>query len=52
MKEEKKRRNPKARSFEEIQQKLEQAKVSGDKFQIRVWTDVLNRLKSKEVKSF
>jgi hypothetical protein len=35
------------RSLEEVIQKLEQAKVSGDHFQIKVWTAVLEKLKSK-----
>lgn len=41
------RRNPKTRKLEEVQQLLEQAKVSGDKFQQRVWQAVLDKLKNK-----
>jgi len=43
-------RTPNVRSFEEIQQLLEQAKASGDHFQIKVWTDYLNALKAKKEK--
>lgn len=35
------------RKLEEVQQLLEQAKVSGDKFGQKVWQAVLDKLKSK-----
>lgn len=38
--------NNKKRKLEEVLQKLEQAKVSGDKFQIKIWSDVLKKLKN------
>ena len=41
-----KRLNNKKRKLEEVLQKLEQAKISGDKFQIKIWSDVLKKLKN------
>ena len=35
------------RKLEEVQQLLEQAKVSGDKFGQKVWQAVLDKLKNK-----
>ena len=37
----------KAKSLEEVIQRLEQAKLDGNKNQIKFWTDVLNKLKNK-----
>lgn len=34
-------------NFEEVIQRLEQAKLDGNKNQIKFWTDVLNKLKNK-----
>jgi predicted phosphatase len=41
-------RTPNVRSFEEVQQLLEQAKASGDKFQTKIWSDCLKALKARK----
>jgi len=37
----------KKESLEDVKQNLEQAKLNGNKNQIKFWTDVLNKLKNK-----
>lgn len=41
-----KRRNPAARKLEDVKQKLYQAQASGDRFQVKIWTDVLKKLEN------
>jgi len=36
----------KTRKLHECYQNLEQAKVNGNKFQIKIWTDIIKRLES------
>ncbi len=40
----------KSRSLGEVKQLLDQAKLDGNKFQIRIWSDVLKKLESKKDK--
>lgn len=40
----------KAKKYEAVLQALSQAQTSGDKFQIRIWTDVLLALENRDRK--
>lgn len=46
MKENDRRKISKRRKLEEVYQNLTQAEASGDKFQIKIWKDVLKKLES------
>lgn len=46
MTEKKKRINPKRRKLEEVYQNLYQAEANGDKFQIKIWQDIIKKLES------
>jgi hypothetical protein len=43
-----KRKKRKSRNLEECKQNLEQAKISGNKFQIKIWTDIIKKLESQD----
>lgn len=45
------RKNNKKRSLDEVLQQLEQARITGNKFQVKIWTDILKKLQSSNDKS-
>lgn len=50
-KKEDRRKVSKKRKLEEVYQNLYQAEQSGNKFQIKIWKDIINKLESDNVKN-